>query len=167
MKIVSGILLGLLLGVSPFAAAEDLDEAKKALIDELLTVTGAANMGEMMAGTFVGQMTNVLKSTQPDLNPKAYDILAEEVNGLIHEEVSERNILNEMMYPIYHRHLLSADISELIRFYKTAVGRKVINTMPLVFQESTVAGQKWGESLGPEIQRRIMERFEKEGIELK
>lgn len=114
------LLLALL--VPLFANAEDLTDEKKGLIDDLLRVTGAANLGEMMAATFVGQMTNALKSSPPDLDPKAYDIIAEEVNQLIHEEVSGRNVLNDMMYPIYHRHLLTSDIKELIRFYQTPVG---------------------------------------------
>lgn len=162
---VSAVLVALVVPTPGFA--EDLTDEKKSLIDDLLRVTGASNLGEMMATTFVGQMTDALKQAQPDLDPKAYDIIAEEVNQLIHEEVSERNALNDMMYPIYHRHLLTSDIEELIRFYQTPVGRKVIETMPIVFQESTLAGQQWGESLGPEIQRRIIERFDKEGIELK
>jgi len=166
MILLKRVCLACLLMFSPMTMAEDLTAEKKALIDEMLRVTGAANLGEMMANAFVGQMTNALKSSQPDLDPKAYDIIGEEVNQLIHEEVTERNALNDMMYPIYHRHLLSSDIKELIKFYQTPVGRKVIETMPVVFQESTAAGQKWGETLGPEIQRRIVERFEKEGIEL-
>ena len=44
---------------------------------------------------------------------------------------------------------------------------KAISVMPQMAQEGMRAGQAWGQSLEPEIERRITARFEKEGITLK
>ena len=41
--------------------AEELSQEKKAAIDELLEVTGAAKIGEMFGNAFIDQMTMVLK----------------------------------------------------------------------------------------------------------
>ena len=38
--------------------------------------------------------------------------------------------------------------------------------MPQLVQESMLAGQRWGQSLGPLIENRIKQRFKEEGIKL-
>lgn len=38
--------------------------------------------------------------------------------------------------------------------------------MPLLLQESMYRGQQWGQALGPEVQRRVIERFKAEGVDL-
>jgi hypothetical protein len=145
---------------------EDLTDEKKVLIDELLALTGATDLGKMFSEAYVQQMTYALKQNRPDIDPKVFDILEEEVNLVIDEEVGDANIINELSYPIYHKYLTRNDIKDLVAFYKTPIGRKTIEVMPSISQEAVLAGQQWGRSLGPVIQQRILDRFQKEGIEL-
>jgi hypothetical protein len=147
--------------------AEELTAEKKQALKELMEITGAAKMGEMFGAVFVQQMTAFLKQSNPDIDPKAYTIVDEEITKLMHEEFVEKESLQELIYPIYHNYLSLAETRELIRFYKTPVGMKAISVMPQMAQEGMQAGQVWGQTLGPEIERRITARFEKEGITLK
>ena len=121
-------------------------------------------MGQLFANAFVQQMTKVLKSTNPDIPHRALTILEEEVNTLIEEEMIEKGSFYEVIYPIYHKYLTIEDIKALIAFYKTPVGKKTITVLPQLTQESMHAGQVWGQSLGPIIQKRLAKRFEEEGI---
>ena len=146
--------------------AEELTAEKKQALKELMEITGAAKMGEMFGAVFVQQMTAVLKRSNPDVDPKAYTILEEEITKLMHEEFVEKEALQELIYPIYHKYLSLAETRELVQFYKTPIGMKAMSVMPQMAQEGIQAGRVWGQTLEPEIERRITARFEKEGIKL-
>jgi hypothetical protein len=144
-------------------AADDLTEAKRADIKALLEVTGSLRVGQQMSELMVGQMTETLKQARPDIEPRLYDVLRDEVNAVLEESIPA---FVELMIPVYHRHFSHREIRELLAFYGTDLGRKTIAVMPLLLQESMQLGQRWGRSLAPVVERRIRERFLAEGVDL-
>ena len=164
MKSFKVILLLAALCVSPLVNAEALTAEKKAALKELMNVTGASRMSELFGNAFVQQMTEVLRRARPDIDPRAFDIVREEVMAVMHEELDEKESLQNLIYPIYHKYLTLDETRALIRFYKTPLGRKSIEVMPKMTQEAMQVGQEWGRRLAPRIQQRILARFAKEGI---
>jgi len=157
------ILFMLFFAVHSFSyAQEEVTAEERAAIKKLLEVTGAMDIGLMFSKVMVEQMTDLLKQSNSEIPSRAFTILEEEVNGIIREEIGA---FYEMLYPIYHRHYTLSDVNGLISFYETPLGNKVVSTLPLITQESMLAGQQWGESLAPKIGPRILKRFEEEGIE--
>jgi hypothetical protein len=74
----------------------------------------------------------------PNPTPKQLDAL----NGIIDDMFAEMP-LDEMMnavISIYQRHLTKTDLEELIRFYSSPVGQKMISEQPQIMQESMRAG---------------------------
>ncbi len=143
-------------------AQEEVTAEKKASIKKLLEMTGALDIGLMVSKVMVEQMTDLLKQSNPEIPPRAFTILEEEVNAILREELGA---FYEMLYPIYHDHFTLSEVNGLIAFYETPLGNKVVSTLPLITQESMLAGQQWGETLAPKIGPRIMRRFQEEGIE--
>ncbi|MGB1237919.1 MAG: DUF2059 domain-containing protein, partial [Pseudomonadales bacterium] len=145
--------LALLLSCNSFAA-DGVSDAKRVLIDQLLEQTGqsATVVAQQFSGAFILQMTKALKQARPDLEPRAFTLLEEEVNALIAEEMSAQGGLMSLMYPIYARHFTEVDLQQMIAFNKTPLGQKVIRVMPLITQEGMQAGQRFGLALGPKIQ---------------
>ena len=47
----------------------------------------------------------------------------------------------DVMIPVYQRHLSKADIEEMIRFYTSPTGQKLLREQPLMMQESMQAAQ--------------------------
>jgi hypothetical protein len=160
------LMLSVILSGNSLAAGE-IGKDKKALIDTLLAQTGrsAIAMGKQFSNLFIQQMTVVLKKSKPDIDPRAFDILEEEINALINEEIVVNSALNEMMYPIYDKHFTNSELKKMIEINKTEFGKKMIRVMPLIAQESMQAGQQFGQSLAPKIQQRLRARFEQEGIQ--
>lgn len=146
--------------------SDELNSDKKVAIKELLDVTGALQLGEIFSNAFIQQMTQVLKSSKPDVDPKAFDIIEEEVKALIHEELVVKESLLPYMYPIYHKYLTLEETKGLIKFYNTPLGKKAISVMPKMTQEGIKAGQIWGQTMGKKIQQRLSERFKNEGLEI-
>lgn len=162
------LLCVLILVSAQTVTAEDLSPAKKMLIDKLIEQMGQStvDIGKQFSQLFIDSFSNTLKSAKPDIDPRAFDILAQEVNKVIDEVFVDSGVLSEMMYPIYGQRFSESELKELIAFYGTPLGKKLIRELPAITQESMRAGQKLGQSIAPKIQKRVQNRFQSEGIEI-
>lgn len=148
-------------------AADSITPEKKKLIDTLLEQTGqsAIAMGKQFSNVFIQQMTMVLKQSQPNIDPKAFGILEEEITAVVNEEMKMSGSFRDMLYPIYDKHFSNAELMKMIELNNTELGKKLIRVMPVITQEGMRAGQQFGRALGPKIQQRIVARFKEEGIQ--
>jgi hypothetical protein len=73
----------------------------------------------------------------------------------------DTNELMDRTVPIYAKYFTHDEIKELLAFYGTPLGQKVIATLPAVLQESMVAGQEWGKQLG----QKVVDELKAEGYE--
>lgn len=160
------IVFTLFISFAGFSQAQEVSASKKKLIDELIVLSGSDKMGEMFSGVFIQQMTRALKIAKPDVNPKAFDIVREEVNQVIHEEITDKNALNLLSYPLYDQYFTDEDLTAIILFYKSDVGKKVLTLMPKITLEGIELGKTWGKSIAPIIQQRVFTRLQEEGIVL-
>ena len=147
--------------------AQDTDPEKEELILKLLDQTGqsAEAVGQQMASAFVQQMTMALKQAAPDTPPETYDIVEKAVTSTINEEMEENDMVKQISYPIYDKHFTVEDLRDLVAFYDTPTGKKAIQLLPVISQESMVAGQQWGMSLVPKIQERVENDLKEAGLE--
>jgi len=147
--------------VSGAAAQESLTEAKRADIVQLMQVTGSAQLGLQFGDALVTAFTDSVKRVRPDIPPRMVEIIRDEVNKLLQQQVA---VLIEQVVPIYHQQFTHDEIKGLLQFYGTPLGRKVIQAMPMILQQSMAVGQVWGKSLAPTIEDRLRIRFAEEGI---
>jgi len=71
--------------------------------------------------------------------------------------------LVEQMALIYARNFTTEDMQEMLAFYRTSVGQKLVEKMPAISQEGVTVGQAWGRQIGVEVQSRINEELRKKG----
>ncbi len=64
--------------------------------------------------------------------------------------------LIDILVPVYMKYYTNEDIKELLRFYNTPVGKKMVRITPDLNAETMEAGQKWGEALGIKIVNKLM-----------
>lgn len=153
----------LFLSATSYTAAEEMSPEKSADIERLLEITGALDIGKQMSGVFVTQMSDAVAARRPDLPPKLFDVIKEEINKLIDENFP---VFVALITPIYDKHFTHDEIKGLLAFYQTELGRKTIQVMPALMQEGMSVGQQWGQALVPEIQKRVLERLKAEGVDL-
>lgn len=146
------------------AGAEELSEQKRQDIRRLIESTGGTNVAQQFASASSRQMFQMLKAMRPDIPDRTLVVMDRELMGLFSEKMDGPGGLVEQVIPIYHRHLTHGEIRELIAFYETPIGRKTIAIMPQVVAESMQAGQRWGQALAPEIQRRVKDALLREGL---
>ena len=53
--------------------------------------------------------------------------------------------------PIYDRHFSHQEIRELIAFYQTPIGKRLVEKTPAITADSMTAGQEWGMKMGQMI----------------
>ena len=56
-----------------------------------------------------------------------------------------------MIVGVYEHHFSSEELRQLISFYQTPIGQKMISESPDLMQESMQAGRQWGGHLGASI----------------
>ena len=107
------------------------DAAKLADIQKLMNLTGAANLGVQAADQMIASM----KGAMPTVPDKFWTEFRKELNA---------DELVSLIIPVYDKHLTQAELKELIKFYETPVGKKMIAVMPAITAESIQIGQQWG-----------------------
>jgi hypothetical protein len=146
------------------AAAEELTNAKRSDIKRLMEMTGSVNVAKQFAAAISQQMFRTLKAARPDIPDRALTIIDRELLALFSERLAAPGGLVDQVIPVYDKYFTHAEIQELIAFYQTPVGRKAILVLPKVVNDSMLAGQRWGQSLNPEIQKRVMEALKRDGV---
>jgi hypothetical protein len=135
LRILSFSMALALAAIPSLQAQAPAPRTKEAAIRELLDVTGAGKLGLQV----VTQMVGSLKTTAPDLPEAFWSRFMAKVN--VDEMV-------EMVVPIYAKHLTLEEVEDVVAFYKTPSGRKVIATMPVIMGECITVGQAWGMKIG-------------------
>ncbi len=64
----------------------------------------------------------------------------------------------EIVVPIYAKHYTREDIKGLIAFYRTPLGKKVIEKQGLIAKESMAAGMSYGQGVAKKIISRLLEK---------
>jgi hypothetical protein len=163
MTIARTALLILLIACSAPSSGDDLTPEKRADIERLLEMTGALAIGQQMSSAVVEQMIGFLRKARPDIPERVLEVLPAEVDAVISENVGA---IKDLTIPLYHKYFTGEEIKGMIQFYSTPLGRKTVQTMPQLMNESFEVGQQWGKSLGPAIQARVQARLKKEGFDL-
>lgn len=114
-------------------------------IKQLLETTGAGKMGVQMANQMMSSFSEMYTGV-PDT------IWAE-----FKKEINEWDLLN-LIIPVYDKYYTDDEIMQLIKFYNTDLGKKMIERTPLIAQESYKAGETWGRKIGENIANRLMEK---------
>jgi len=113
--------------------AKEAREARYKDIKELLKVTGSADMGTQIAY----QIVMSLKQQYPEVTDAQWKEYIGKMN------TSE---LSEKVLPVYDKYFTNSEIKDIVKFYNSEIGKKMIKTMPMMMQESMAVGQEWGDS---------------------
>jgi len=138
------IILFLTFGVHATKNTELTSETKRTDIKQLMEITGVGKL----AIQAMNQMITVFKQSDMRIPDKFWDDFISE---------ADPNELVEMCIPIYEKHFTHDEIKQLLKFYKTPIGKKVIETQPVIMQECMIAGQEWGKKISEKIVKKLQE----------
>jgi hypothetical protein len=123
------------------AGAPKINAQKEADIRRLIAITGAAQLGIQMMEDMETNLRPVLESSLP---PGEYRHTLIELFFQKFRSKARQESLVAMVVPIYDRHFSDEELKGLIAFYESPVGKKAVEVLPQVMDESREAGSRWG-----------------------
>jgi hypothetical protein len=154
---------------------------KQAALKELVALVNGDNKAEDLLNVMMRQIDasrdvtyKAIISERTDLSPAEKKALEESLLDVM-QKSSERfkakfrarlnysEMINEVTYIVYDKHYTLEEIKELIAFYKTPTGQKVLKIMPAVAEDAMKLTQ---ERLLPKIPGIIQELLEEDRREI-
>lgn len=153
------LVLGLLL--LPAASAQSASSAPSSREDiiRLFDVMRIRQQMELVMKQMFEQMKEMsreeMKDRKTDITPEDMakaDALADKIV----KQMSVSDMLDDMI-PVYQKHLTKTDVDEMIKFYSTPTGQKILQEMPAMTAEGMQAMQPRLRKQMDEISREIDE----------
>lgn len=166
MNKILGALLFLLPTLTIQVHAQEITTPdRKDQVKKLLETTGVMNTGRSMAAAAVKQMADRIKKTRPNIPPDTVDEVASEVSRTLSEALAAEGELVDALSALYAKYYSDDEISELIKFYDTPLGKKIAVVTPRLHQEASAIGQRIARSLIPLLAERIRAILKQRGFE--
>ncbi len=119
--------------------------SKTADIRTLLTLTKSGELAVQM----MQEMLNAYRQGLPQVPEEFWLGFAKKV---------KTGDLVDMLVPIYDRHLTHSEVTSLIEFFQSPVGKKLVSVQPEIMKESMQVGQQWGEKIGNEVTAELQKK---------
>ena len=136
--------------------------AAVAMAKEVIVLKGATRLWDPIVPGVVEQAKNTYLQMNPmlsrDLN---------EVSGRLRSELTPRlaELIDEAAR-IYATRFTEPELKDVLAFYKTPIGRKVITEEPKVLDASMTHAQNWANKLSEEVLSKFRTEMKKKGHDL-
>jgi hypothetical protein len=121
------------------------DSTKIKHIQQFMEVTGSAKLGMQVLTNVVAAYKNIY----PEAGNEFWDEFIKEVDP---------QAMVNLVIPVYERNFSDEDIVQLIAFYKTPLGKKVVEKMPAIMQESMQIGAAWGKQMSEKVMEKLKQK---------
>lgn len=158
-----GLLCLLMLLSAPLARAQipPSPEALAAAKELVVTIHLDQQLSAILPGLIKNLKPSIVQG-RAEVD-RQYDALAPFILDGFKERMSE---LSDAAAIIYARNFSTEDLIALSAFYKTPLGQRLLQKLPTVTQETMLAGGKFGQSVGEDMQKRMIEELRKKGVNL-
>src|SRR5262249_28712636 len=127
---------------------------------ELITAIRLPNQFKLMLPQMVQAMKPAVLAGRPQMEGD-FDA----ITAVLLKTMSTRiDDLMDQIAPLYARHFTGDELRQLAAFYRTPVGQKILQTLPVLMQESGTIGQNWGRTIAGELQSQINEELRKRAV---
>jgi len=159
-QVVAVLLLMTVLQTHGVAA---MDAEKRANIEILLKDTGMlANMNQMI-DLLTPQIMRNLKQVNREIPAAVWDEFTDICTAEMKRSLPEPE---EPVIAIYDANFSANEIEQLVAFYQSPVGRKIMVQLPQLMQQSVTMGQSWGQQAGARAVERIRALAKQKGYDL-
>jgi uncharacterized protein len=126
---------------------------------ELVTTMKATDQFKLLLPNIFQALKPAIVQNRPDA-AKDYDAIIPIVTAGAMKRLDD---FADMLAGIYARNFTLDELHDLIAFYKTPTGQKLIAQQPVIARESMVAGQKFGQELVMDLRQQISDELKKRG----
>ena len=139
------------------------DPEAVAIARQLIVETGSDKIGILMAESMSQQMATILRKTNPKESAIIDELLRTEFRPVLESEMPA--IMGEIA-SLYALHFTADELREMLAFYRTPVGKKAVEKMPAILQQSMVMGQVWGQRVGQKAWEQFRAKAKEKGLQV-
>jgi uncharacterized protein len=172
MKIIHSLIVmsfavaAMVIASSSLAQTGELTAEKKANIKTLLEITGARGIPEQIAVSTVQSMAPGIRQLDPKFPDKGFVVMRDALLSGLTPKVDVAGGLIDQVTMIYHNTFSAAEIAEMVKFYQSPVGKKLLASQAKVNGETMQTAMKWADSLGNDLDQRMEAALKKENLKL-
>lgn len=119
--------------------------AEELKVRELLRLTGSVNVGLQM----VDKILDTFKRVMPQVPAELW--------GDFRAECDPRE-LEDAIVPLYLASFTAGELDQMLAFYKSPVGEKLLRKQPEIFRASSEAGRQWAAEVTYRLRDRLTEK---------
>jgi uncharacterized protein len=157
------LVLIAVLTVAPWAEAVPMDQEKHRDIEKLVQMTGTLQNATAVLDRLLPQMIDLIRKANPEIPQQVLDLLAKDGKDEFHKALPE---LVEPIIAIYDANYSADEVRQLLAFYQSPLGRKMIDRTPQITQQSIAVGNVWGTNVGERVAQRIRASAKQKGYDL-
>jgi hypothetical protein len=156
-----GLVAAALAAASPAAQAQGQQPSAAALATakEIVAVTGATSLFTPLIAGVVEQAKLLLLQQNPNLSRELTDI-----GDKLRVELAPRfDEMGNEMGRLYATRFSEQELKDLLAFYKSPLGRKVIVEQPVIVDSGLKFAQTWANNLSDEVIAKMRAELKKRG----
>jgi len=157
-----------------------MSDEKQKLITEIVNLFKMDTQMAQLTDSILKEMEttypigyNTAVDSRPDLTPSekaklkasskaSFVSFSEKFRSRLAGTVDYKKYIEDAIYPLYDKFYTEQELRDLIAFYRTPTGQKVIETLPQLFSESQIAArEKLVPQVLPILQQMLKEEFDK------
>jgi hypothetical protein len=149
-------------GPAAHAQTKQPSAASMLVAKQLIAVTGATAVFNPLIAGVVEQAKLLFLQQNPDL-AKDLNEVAAKIRTDLQPRFSE--ISNEVAL-LYAQNFTEQELKDILAFYKSPAGKKLLETQPKVIDSSMQFAQNWANKLSDEVIQKMREEMKKRGHNL-
>jgi hypothetical protein len=122
--------------------------------------------GDAMFAPLIPGVIESAKNQLVPTNPQLVGPLNEVATQLHKEYEPKRAELLELVAKTYAQHFTEAELKEIVAFYKTPAGKKMLTEEPAALNQSLTAAQNWANDFSDAVIQRFRTEMQKKGHKL-
>jgi len=144
------------------ARAQAPSPAALAAAKELVTLKGGGAMFEPLIPGVIESAKGRFLPTHPNLAGPLNEVAAQ-----LHKEYGpKRNELIDIVAKTYAKHFTEAELKDIVAFYRTPAGKKMVAQEPNAINESLKEAQDWANQFSDVVLERFRTEMQKKGFRL-
>jgi hypothetical protein len=152
-------LVAALILAGPAANAQQPSAAAMATAKELIAATGATTLFSPLIAGVVEQAKLLFLQQNPGLSKDL-----NEVSTQIRTDLQPRfNELTDEVARLYATNFSEQELKEVVAFYKTPAGKKLLIQQPKIIDSSMKFAQEWANRLSDQVIAKMREELKKRG----
>jgi hypothetical protein len=155
------LLVALMAPVSGARAAEQIDPDALDKAKEMVTVTHSLENLDQMLGPISQSMEGLIERANPGHEKEIRDFVAKYYMPEVRRRLPE---FAGLMAEEYARCFTVKELDQLIAFFRTDVGQKMVALQPKLMKDGMQLGREWGEKVAGEAYQKMLPELKKRGL---